>query len=124
MKMILGSFVFDLTSALPDQIQVNRKQTISTHKMLGQRDKLQHLGPAIADMTLSGKIFPNKIGHSSSIDLLDQLADTGEYHWLACLHGKIWGKWMIESVSDTRSSLDVRGNGRQIDFNVKLKRGG
>lgn len=125
MMMILGdSFVFKLSTILPDSQKRSRKQTISVHSRLGQRAILQHLGPGEDEITLSGKLFPGEIGTSSSLDELDAIAERGEVHRLIDDQGAIRGKWMIDSIDETRTNYDKNSNPREIDFNLKLRRSG
>lgn len=122
MRIILGTFIFETNSLLPNERQRSRKQNISSHSILGQRDKLQHLGPGTDEKTLSGKIFPGKLGSADSLDALSDMADSGGEHRLIDDQGVVHGKWMIDSIDETKTLYDNASIPRQIDFKIKLRR--
>ena len=124
MLMILGSFLFEENSLLPNQRSRQREQKISEHSRHGQRNALQHNGSGKDELTLSGSIFPGKWGDADSLEELAAMADSGQQHRLLNEWGFIEGMWMIDRISDQQSHLDTRGRPYRIDFNILLKRGG
>lgn len=124
MLMILGSFIFEQSSLLPNQRTRTRTQKISNHTRTGQRDEQQHTGPGSDEYTLSGSIFPGTWGDQDSLEELADMADEGRQHFLINEWGVIEGKWMVDRISEQQSHTDRTGRPYQVDFSVVLKRGG
>ncbi len=122
MLMVLGDFVFEQQSLLPNQRSRTREQQISDHGRIGQRDVLQHLGPGRDEWVLSGSVFPLQWGSDESLNELAVLADQGGAHRLIDNQGVIHGLWMIAGLTEEQTHFNPNGRAQQIDFTVTLRR--
>lgn len=122
MLAALGTFLFDLDNALFDQIARTRNWRHGRTDRFGARAASQFLGPGEDSITLTGTLVPEIAGKYSSLDTLAELADTGEALPFADGTGRILGRYTIESLDQTETSLIDRGRPRRTDFTINLKR--
>lgn len=119
--MTLGGFRFALETAAYEQLVLSQSWRWAKHERLGREPALQFTGADAAELELEGAIYPAFRGGLASIERLRELAALGRPLMLTDGLGRVWGKWVIAQVSDTRSVLMDDGQARKIVFRITLK---
>lgn len=89
---------------------------------MGLRPSTQFLGPENDTLTLSGTLIPELTGGRLSLFALEQMAELGKAWPLIEGSGTIFGMFVIESLSQTRSEFFRDGACKRIEFTLTLKR--
>ncbi|WJV54487.1 phage tail protein [Prodigiosinella aquatilis] len=122
MMMVLGLFVFTLKTIPYQELQRQRSWRHPTNNRVGYRPVAQFLGPDNDTITLQAVLLPQVTGGKLSLLVLEQMAETGKAWALLEGSGTIYGMYVIESMSETRSQFFSDGNARRIEFTLTLKR--
>lgn len=120
--MVLGDFVFELRSAPFQQYRRSTQQRWGANNRIGRRAAQQHIGPGDDTITLSGVLLPELTGAPSHLERVRDMADSGDSWALIDGDGYLYGKWIIESVDETRTLFFTNGQARRIEFSMSLKR--
>lgn len=83
---------------------------------------LHWLGPKMQEVTIRGAIFAEEFGGQASLDGLTAAALRGEPQMLVTYAGDIRGMFVIEGISEDRSSIRGDGLARKNGYEIKLKR--
>lgn len=118
----LGSVTFEVAPVNVHEIEQEFGADFAAKDLLGARRSREFMGPADGKIELSGKLFPHKFGGLSAIDMLEQMAESGEPQILVRGDGLNLQWHLIEKVSVKSSYLDANGVGRVIDFKISLVR--
>jgi len=122
MTMIsLGEFRFAIDTAAYERLALSQSWRWPEQQRLGRDPALQFVGADAAEIELEGVIYPQFRGGLGQVERLRQLADEGKPLMLVDGLGRVWGKWVILKVSDTRTVLMDDGQARRIDFRLTLK---
>lgn len=122
MMMALGMFIFSLETLAYQEFQRQTEWRHGTTNRIGTNPARQFLGRGEDTITLPGLLLPALAGTPLSLDTLRYMADTGKAWPLVEGTGKIYGVWVIESLSETRTLFFQDGAARRIEFNLVLKR--
>lgn len=122
MMMALGMFVFSLETLAYQELQRQTDWRHGSTSRIGTNPARQFLGRGDDSITLPGVLFPGLAGSPLSLDALRMMGDTGKAWPLVEGTGKIYGLWVIESLSDTRTVFFRDGAARRIEFTLKLTR--
>lgn len=128
MQVAFGNqFIFSTQTALFDQVQLQSGQRYAKQERLGQRPVLQNLGPDTDTVTLPGVLFTCWLGDAGSLDKLRALKEAGEPQALWTVRNGMGqpylpGRWVIESVAETRSDLGGNGQAHKIEWTLNLLR--
>lgn len=122
MMMALGMFVFSLETLAYQELQRQTEWRHGATSRIGTNPARQYLGRGDDSITLPGVLLPALAGSPLSLDTLRMMADTGKAWPLVEGTGKIYGLWVIESLSETRTYFFRDGAARRIEFNLKLTR--
>lgn len=122
MMMALGMFVFSLETLAYQEFQRQTDWRHSSTSRIGTNPARQYLGRGDDSITLPGVLLPGLAGSQLSLDTLRMMADTGKAWPLVQGDGRIFGLWVIESLSETRTLFFRDGAARRIEFNLKLTR--
>lgn len=122
MMMALGQFVFSLSTLAYQEFQRQTDWRHATTSRIGTNPARQFLGKGEDAITLPGVLLPELAGEAISLDVLRQMADTGRAWVLVEGTGRIYGLWIIESLSETRTLFFQDGAARRIEFSLNLKR--
>ena len=122
MQMILGYFIFSLSTACFDDFSRAYGQRWSSHERIGRRHTYQYLGIDEEEINLSGTIYPAFDGEPLSLDLIKSMSGKGEPYMLIAGTGFVLGEYIILDVSDKRSEFMNNGAAQKIEFSIKLKR--
>ncbi|MEZ2680095.1 phage tail protein [Providencia rettgeri] len=118
----LGLFVFQLNTTPYQMMQINQKYRYGVNNRVGKRPTVQFIGLDNDDITLSGTLLPSLTGGRLSLLVLEQMAETGRAWSLIDGTGNIYGMYVIEEITQSKSEFFVDGAPRKIDFTLKLKR--
>lgn len=122
MMMALGMFVFSLETLAYQEFQRQTEWRHGSTSRIGTNPARQYLGRGDDSITLPGVLLPTLAGSQLSLDALRTMADTGKAWPLVEGTGKIYGTWIIESLSETRTLFFRDGQARRIEFTLSLKR--
>lgn len=122
MMMALGMFVFSLETLAYQEFQRQTDWRHGSTSRIGTNPARQFLGRGDDSITLPGVLLPALAGSPLSLDVLRMMADTGKAWPLVEGTGKIYGLWVIESLSDNRTLFFQDGAARRIEFTLKLTR--
>lgn len=120
--MAFGMFVFSLETAAYQDFQRQTEWRHGSTSRIGTNPARQFLGRGDESITLQGVLLPALAGSVLSLDMLRSMADTGKAYPLIEGTGRIYGVWVIESLSETRTIFFGDGAARRIEFTLSLKR--
>ena len=115
MMMVLGLYVFMLRTVPYQELQYQRSWRHAANSRVNRRPSTQFLGPDNDSLTLSGVLLPEITGGRLSLLALEQMAELGKA-WT------IYGMFVIESLSQTKTEFFESGMPRRIEFTLTLKR--
>ncbi|WGM04002.1 phage tail protein [Arsenophonus nasoniae] len=118
----LGLFVFQLKTAPYQTLQINRRWRYGFNSRLGIRPAFQFIGLDNDDITLSGSLYPELTGGRLSLIALEAMAESGKAWPFLDGEGNIYGMFVIEEISQSKSLFFADGAPRKIEFTLKLKR--
>jgi phage protein U len=122
MMCALGMFVFSLSTAAYQELQRQTDWRHASNNRVGAAPARQFVGRGEDSITLPGIIFPELSGSALSLDALRLMANTGKAWPMVEGSGRIYGLWVIESLSETKTIFFSNGTPRRIDFTLSLKR--
>ncbi|SER25189.1 hypothetical protein SAMN04244573_03202 [Azotobacter beijerinckii] len=122
MMMALGQFVFSLQTLAYQEFQRQTDWRHGSTSRIGTRPARQYLGPGDDAITLPGVLLPELAGSQVSLDKVREMADTGKAWPVVDGTGRVYGLWVIESLSETHTLFFQDGAARRIEFNIALKR--
>ena len=114
MMMVLGLYVFMLRTVPYQELQYQRSWRHAANSRVNRRPSTQFLGPDNDTLTLSGGRL--------SLLALEQMAELGKAWPLIEGSGTIYGMFVIESLSQTKTEFFESGMPRRIEFSLSLKR--
>lgn len=122
MMMALGMFVFSLHTAAYQELQRQTDWRHASNNRIGAAPARQFVGRGEDAITLPGILFPELAGTALSLDSLRLMANTGKAWPMVEGTGRIYGLWVIESLSETKTIFFDDGTPRRIEFTISLKR--
>lgn len=122
MMLALGMFVFSLSTAAYQELQRQTEWRHASNSRIGAAPARQFTGRGDDSITLPGVILPELAGTALSLDALRQMANTGKAWPVVEGSGRIYGLWVIESLSETKTFFFRDGTPRRIEFIINLKR--
>ena len=120
--LALGMFVFSLSTAAYQELQRQTEWRHASNSRIGTVPARQFLGRGDDAITLPGIIFPELAGSPVSLDAIRLMANTGKAWPMVEGSGRIYGLWVIESLSENRTIFFKDGTPRRIEFTLSLKR--
>jgi phage protein U len=122
MMLALGMFVFSLSTAAYQELQRQTDWRHASNSRIGAAPARQFVGRGEDAITLPGVILPELAGSTLSLDALRLMANTGKAWPVVEGSGRIYGLWVIESLSETKTFFFRDGTPRRIEFTLSLKR--
>lgn len=122
MMMALGMFVFSLRTAAYQELQRQTDWRHASNNRIGAAPARQFVGRGEDTITLPGIILPELAGSALSLDALRLMANTGKAWPMVEGSGRIYGLWVLESMSETKTIFFSDGTPRRIEFTLSLKR--
>lgn len=120
--MAFGMFVFGLETAAYQDFQRQTEWRHGSTSRIGTNPARQYLGRGDETITLQGVLLPALAGTVLSLDTLRTMADTGKAYPLIEGTGRIYGVWVIDSLTEGRTIFFSDGAARRIEFSLSLKR--
>lgn len=118
----LGLFVFERRTVPFQGMQEEKQYRFAYNNRVGKRPSWQYVGPSNDPITLSGTLYPSFTGGRLSLLTLELMAETGKAWSLIGGDGTIYGMFVIESISKSKSEFFSDHAARKIDFTLKLIR--
>ncbi|UVM63283.1 phage tail protein [Pseudomonas hefeiensis] len=122
MMLALGMFVFSLSTAAYQELQRQTEWRHASNSRVGAAPARQFVGRGDDTITLPGVILPELAGSALSLDALRLMANTGKAWPMVEGSGRIYGLWIIDGLSETKTLFFRDGTPRRIEFTVNLKR--
>jgi hypothetical protein len=122
MMLALGMFVFSLSTAAYQELQRQTEWRHASNSRVGAAPARQFTGRGDDSITLPGVILPELAGSALSLDALRLMANTGKAWPMVEGSGRIYGLWVIDSLSETKTIFFRDGTPRRIEFTLNLKR--
>jgi phage protein U len=122
MMLSLGMFVFSLSTLAYQELQRQTNWRHASNSRVGAAPALQFVGRGDDTITLPGILLPELAGSILSLDALRLMANTGKAWPMVEGTGRIYGLWVIESLSETKTLFFRDGTPRRIEFTLTLKR--
>lgn len=122
MMMALGLFVFGMHTVAYQELQRQTDWRHPSTSRVGTNPARQFLGRGDDTITLPGVLVSGLTGTQISLDTLRSMADTGKAWTLIEGTGRVYGIYVIESISETRSYFFKDGAARRIEFTLTLQR--
>ncbi|WP_338444769.1 phage tail protein [Pseudomonas sp. LTR0] len=122
MMLALGMFVFSLPTLAYQQLQRQTDWRHASNSRIGAQPGRQFLGRGEDEITLPGVLLPELAGSMMSLDEIRAMGNTGKAWALVEGTGRVYGLFVIESLSETRSVFFQDGTARRIEFSLTLKR--
>lgn len=122
MMLALGMFVFSLSTAAYQELQRQTDWRHVSNNRVGAAPARQFVGRGEDAITLPGIILPELAGSTLSLDALRLMANTGKAWPMVEGSGRIYGLWVIESLSENKTVFFSDGTPRRIEFTLSLKR--
>ena len=122
MMLALGMFVFSLSTLAYQELQRQTEWRHPSNSRVGAAPARQFVGRGDDSITLPGIIFPELAGTTLSLDALRLMANTGKAWPMIEGTGRIYGLWVIDSLSETNTVFFRDGTPRRIEFTLSLKR--
>ena len=88
--------------------------------LLGTRKSREFVGEGDDKFTLTGELFPHRLGGLDELGTLDAMRASGQPQILVRGDGSNLGWWLIENVTEKSKFLDRSGVGRHIEVEIKL----
>lgn len=122
MMLALGMFVFSLSSLAYQEFQRQTDWRHAVNNRVGSHPAHQFLGRANDSVTLPGVLLSELAGTALSLDMLRLMANTGKAWPMVEGSGRIYGLWVIDSLSENKTLFFCDGTPRRIEFSLSLKR--
>lgn len=119
--MALGAFRFGLETAAYQSLDRSTDYRWASQERIGRHPAMQFIGEGHTDITLPGVIYPEFKGGLAQVDAMRAIAGTGSPQMLIAGTGKVFGRFVIMSVSDVQTIFHRDGVPRKIEFTVSLK---
>lgn len=124
---MIGSYAGISFTVSEDKVQTFQemsRETASrwnTHEVIGAKPKQEFLGPDLDSMSFTMKLSAWRgVSPLQLAERLRQFCSKGEYDNLI-VGGRNFGKYLIESVSETYDTVSGRGEVLQASVDVSLK---
>lgn len=122
MMMALGPFGFSLATLAPQALQRQTTWRHASTARIGARPTCQSIGPGEETITLTGLLAPELTGMLLSLDLLEEMKQTGQAYPLVNGLGRVYGRFVIESLAQNQTYFTRYGTAQRIEFTLTLKR--
>jgi hypothetical protein len=119
--MKLGRYSFSVDTAAFEQLSRSTAYRWAAQERHGREAALQYLGPGADTISLSGVVYPHFKGGVAQVEDMRAEAARGEPLLLVDGLGRIHGRWVVQSVEESRREVFSDGAPRRMEFSLKLK---
>lgn len=119
----IGGFQFSLDTAAFQQLERTSSFKWAKQERIGRNPALQFVGREAETVTLQGAIYPHFRGGLGQMAQIRSLAETGQpQDFVMCdtESGTVMGRWVVESVRESRTVFFADGAPRKIEFSITL----
>ena len=120
--MQLGSFQFSIMTAVYQELTRKNEYKWPSQHRFGRRPSRQFVGVGDETMQLPGIIYPEYRGGFQQVEAMRNMAARGQPLLLVDGLGKLWGRWVIESIDEKQSLFAAFGAPRKQEFTLSLAR--
>jgi phage protein U len=121
MLYALGSVVFEVAPLNVDQVGRSGAADFAEKPLLGRRPSLEFMGAGAEELTLQGRLFPEKLGGLDEFEELRQLMRSGAAQHLIRGDGEVLGWRVITALQEVSRFLDAQGVGRVVEFEISTR---
>ena len=118
--MALGDYRFSVDTAAFGKLSRSVEYRWPSQDRAGRRPAKQFTGIGTETIEVDGVIYPHYKGGLGQMDEFRALAGEGVPYLLVDGRGKVWGKFCIESIKETRTVFFADGTPRKIEFALTL----
>lgn len=118
----LGSVQFDVAPVNVHEASREVGHDFAAKDVIGAPKPRESMGEADEKVSMSGRLFPHRLGGLGGLAALEAMARAGTPQILVRGDGMVYGWFLIESVKEKSTYLDGRGVGREIEFDISLVR--
>lgn len=122
MLMQLGSVTFEVWPFNLHEYSRDTGYDFAAKDVMGGMRPREAMGEGDETMSISGRLFPEKLGGLGTLATLHAMRSSGTAQILVRGDGTNLGWFLIEKVSERSSFIDAQGVGRQIEFTISLTR--
>lgn len=122
MMMGYGQFVFSLDALAYQQLERAAEWRHTSNPRVGVRPASQYTGPGDETTTLSGTLYPAVKGRTNSLELLREMANSGQAWPLVSGSGAVLGAYVITALRQVEGNILANGTAQKIEFTITLKR--
>lgn len=121
MLLALGKFIFSIPTLSYQDLQRKLEYKHVSSSRVGLRDAHQFTGLGNETLSLNGKVS-HEFGSFRSLAELETMAAAGDAYLLVEGTGRIYGQFVITSISQKQSIFFKDGLAKSINFTLDLKR--
>lgn len=122
MLMVLGDFVFELSTLPFQNLARNTKWRQQANKRMQGRPSLQFTGVDGEEINLRGMLYPEITGGKVALDTVRDMGHSGDTWPLINGLGEQLGIYGIGSVEENHSEFWPNGEAKKIEFTIRLIR--
>lgn len=120
-QMILGDYLFSLNTAAFQERERETNYRWAKQERFQNAPALQYLGPGDGTIKLPGVIYPSYKGGTGQVAQMRALAGKGEPLILLDGLGNVYGRWVIEKVTQKDSVFAPMGVPLKQEFTLELR---
>jgi len=120
--LILGNFMFSLNTAAFQELERTTEYRWAEQERFYRDAALQFLGPGVDRISLPGVIYPSYKGGLAQVDKMRRMAGRGVSMTMIDGRGNLYGKWVIESITEKQSNFAFLGAPRKQEFSLSIRR--
>ena len=124
MLMMLGPVSFEVQPFNTHEYEHSHATDYVDKPVIGGRKPLEYVGEGDETWTITGRLFPKKLGGLNGLAQLAAIRASGHPTYLMRGDGRPMGFVAILSVQETSRHLAPDGIGRLIDFSVTVRQTG
>lgn len=124
MLMMIGPVFMQIAPFNAVSWSQERETAFVAKPVIGGREPLEYVGEGPATITVQGRLYPERFGGMTGLEVLELARASGVQQWLMRGDGGMMGWVVIEKVTQRASYLDADGVGRIIDVEVSCRRVG
>lgn len=122
MLFMLGYVAFEVYPFNMHELSISGSADYAAKDVIGTRKPREFTGEGDDDISISGRIFPQKFGGMDGLSALGDMMRSGTPQILVRGDGSNFGWWHITKVNEKHTYLDRSGIGKLIEFDATLIR--